>query len=396
MTYQSLLLPVVEDWSFFQKAPPESIERDVLRSLPGLEADLATVIQGVRRCGKSTLLAQIMTRRNLPRERCFFINFEDPRLSDSLDPNLLDAIISFANSRVSGDEPRYFFLDEIQAVKDWEKWLRVQLDRARNDRFIITGSNAALLSGELGTVLTGRHLPLELFPFSFDEYLRARPEGTLEMFLSEGGFPRALSLDEGPRLLRQYFTDIIERDVRRHVAARSSSLLSQVAKAVFESAGSELSARKLTQKVDTTIDTMLSYLDALTKAYLILPCPYFTFSERKRMVRNTKWYPVDCGLRASVITSGSMDLGKNFETVVFHALRRKNREVFYWRDEGEVDFVLLEGNVPRPVQVSWDGVKDRHKKAVDEFIAKFPNSSEPLFVSRDNFSKLQATLLQHS
>ncbi len=388
MTYQSLLLPVIEDWSFFKKEPPQSIERNVLKSLPELQPDLATVIQGVRRCGKSTLLAQIMTKRELPRDCCFFVNFEDPRLSDSLDPNLLDAIVSFADAQVGDNEPRFFFLDEIQAVKDWEKWLRVKLDKAGKNHFVITGSNAALLSGELGTVLTGRHLPLELFPFDFSEYLNVKPEGSLEAFLSDGGFPRAQTLENAPQLLRQYFTDIIERDVRRHVAARSSTLLAQVARAVFDSTGSELSARKLVKRVDASVDTIMTYLDALTKAYMILPCPYFTFSERKRLVRNTKWYPIDCALRASVLTSGSLDLGKNFETAVFHTLRREHREVFYWRGEGEVDFVVLEGSRPRPIQVSWDGLKNRHKKAMAEFIDTFPNALEPLFVTKENFTNL--------
>ena len=390
MTYQSLVTPVVHDWSYFKNEPPESIKRNILESLPELQPDLATVIQGVRRCGKSTLLAQIMVERQLPRNRCFFVNFEDPRLSDGLDVNLLDAIVTFARERLDDNDPLYFFLDEIQVVKDWEKWLRLKLDRAENQHFIVTGSNAALLGGDLGTVLTGRYLPMELFPFNFSEYLEAKPEGTIDTFLTDGGFPRPLSTTDAPRLLRQYFTDIIERDVRRHVAARSSILLAQVAKAVFESMGSELSARKLTKQVETTTDTMMTYLDALTKAYLILPCPYFSFSERKRMRRNTKWYPIDCGLRASVVTSRSPDRGKSFEAIVFHTLRRKYHNVFYWSKEGEVDFVVLEGNVARPVQVSWDGVKDRHRKAVTEFMENFPDSLEPLFISKDNFVEISS------
>lgn len=386
MIYQSLLAPVLEDWSYFSKAPAPSIRRDVLDSLPPLQPDIATVIQGVRRCGKSTLLAQIMEERKLPRERCFFINFEDPRLSDALETGLLDAVISFADSRVGGGQARYFFLDEIQVVSDWQKWLRLRIDRPSTDRFVITGSNASLLSGRLGTVLTGRHLPVELFPFSFKEYCSVKPGGTIESFLAEGGFPRVLREEDPARLLRQYFTDILERDVRRVVAARSSILLSQAAKAVFESTGSELSARKLARVVDAAPDTMVAYLDALAQAYLVLACPYFTFSERKRMVRNTKWYPIDCALRASVLTTGSADIGKNFETVVFHVLRKRSREVFYWRGEGEVDFVILEGAAPRPIQVSWDGVKERHRKAVREFMGKFAGAKEPLFISKDNFT----------
>jgi uncharacterized protein len=393
MLYQDILLPVVEDWSFRTKQPPASVRRSALRSLPELQPDLVTVIQGVRRGGKSTLLAQIMEEQNLPRERCFFINFEDPRLSESLETGLLDSLVLLAQTEAPGEEPRYLFLDEIQVVQNWERWLRVRTDRPSNDRFVITGSNAALLSGELGSVLTGRHLSVELFPFSFDEYRKLRPDGDLKEYLLDGGFPRALSISDPPRLLRQYFIDIIERDVRSHVAARSSLLLMKLAKAIYESAGSELSARKLARHVEISTDSVLTYVDALTKSYLILPCPYFAFSERKQAARNSKWYPIDCGLRASVITSGTPDIGKSFETAVFHALRRRHQHVFFWRDRGEVDFVVLKGNTPQAIQVSWDGVKDRHRRAVDEFMEKFPSAQEPRFITQDNFSQVNQDLL---
>jgi predicted AAA+ superfamily ATPase len=142
------------------------------------------------------------------------------------------------------------------------------------------------------------------------------------------------------------------------------------------------------KSVDTSVDTMMTYLDALTKAYMILPCPFFTFSEKKRLVRNTKWYPIDCALRSSVITPAGADLGKHFETVVFHSLRRAHREVYYWRGDGEVDFVILEGKNPRPIQASWDGIKDRHKKAVKEFMEHYSNALEPMFFTKDNFSRV--------
>lgn len=161
-----------------------------------------------------------------------------------------------------------------------------------------------------------------------------------------------------------------------------------LAKAVFESAGSELSARSLSRRLETATDTILNYLDALTKAYLILPCPYFTFSERKRMVRNNKWYPIDCGMMHSLSTAGRPDTGKSFETAVFHALRARYRDVYYWRDKSEIDFVVLEGSRPRPIPASWDGLKERHKKALAEFQGVFDRALEPMIVNRDNFESL--------
>ena len=382
MIYESLLDAVLMDWSYFSKDPVSSVERGVIGKLRPPEPDIVTAVQGVRRCGKSTLLSQIMTKFNLPRERCFFINFEDPRLSDALDINLLSALIKFADSRVDNQSPRYFFLDEIQNVKEWEKWLRLKVDRPTKDCFIITGSNSTLLSGELATVLTGRHLSIELFPFSLREYLTLRPESSLLEYLKYGGFPRPLQSDEPFQLLRQYFSDIVERDVRRNVSGKS---LIQVAKAVFESTGSELSARSLSRRIEVSTDTMINYLNALTQAYLILPCPYFTFSERKRLVRNNKWYPIDCGMMHSISVSESSNIGKSFETIVFHALKAKYKDVYYWRDQGEVDFVVIEGTSPRPIQVSWDGIKDRHKSALLEFASRHPSSLEPIVIDQDNF-----------
>ncbi len=387
-----LLEPVLDEWSYWSKAPAPAVQREAVFKEISLARDLVCVIQGVRRCGKSTLLSQIMSAKGLRPNSCYFVNFEDPRLSDVLDSTLLDAIVEYANKRSGSKSPRYFFFDEIQNVEQWEKWLRLKVDRPGRDYYVITGSNAALLSGDLGTVLTGRHITVELFPFSFAEYQLLQQSGTIESYLSDGGFPRALTIDEPAQLLRQYFSDIIERDVRRHVAVRSSLTLVQLAKAVFESLGSEASQRSLASTLGTTPDTVGSYLDACIQAYLILPCPYFSFSERQRNVRNRKFYPIDLGLRNAIITKGSPDLGKGFETIVFHALRKRYKDVFYWRGKGEVDFVVQDGTSILPFQVSWEGKKERHERAIHEFREKFPQAREAVFISRENIEMFFSTI----
>lgn len=180
--------------------------------------------------------------------------------------------------------------------------------------------------------------------------------------------------------------DIIERDVRRHVAARSTTTLHHLGKSIFESAGSELSANKLAKMLGIATDTALSYIDAFSKAYLIQPCHYFTFSERKRAMRNTKWHPIDCGMRRAVISSGTPDIGKSFESIVYYELRRRYGDVYYWRDTGEVDFVVLDDNRPLPIQVTWYGIKARHKEAVAAFQKKHSNALEAQYITQENFS----------
>jgi predicted AAA+ superfamily ATPase len=188
--------------------------------------------------------------------------------------------------------------------------------------------------------------------------------------------------------LRQYFEDIIERDVRERVGARSSQPLRQLAKIVFESCGSELSLRKLAGATGLTVDTVGTYLSACESAYLLFSCPYFAFSERKRSKRNKKYYPVDPGLRTAVVTRTGQDLGKSFETIVYLSLRRQCRETYYWRGKGEVDFVTSGPGGITPYQVSIDGIKSRHEAALEEFYSNFPQANEPILITADNHESL--------
>ena len=229
------LLAIAGEWSHWRTPAPSSVPRRV--ALPAeLRPDLALVVQGVRRCGKSTLLNQLMARYVLDPQRCLFVNFEDPRLAQVLDHSTLQTLVD-AFERTNGEGATYF-LDEIQAVSGWQRWLRSQLDRPRGRRFIVTGSTAHLLSGEIASTLTGRHLAVELFPFDFEEFRLARPGTAFEDYLREGGFPAPLASPDGDQIRRAYFNDIVERDVRERVGAHSSLPLRQLAQMVFESAGS--------------------------------------------------------------------------------------------------------------------------------------------------------------
>lgn len=391
MVDKNALEQILGDWNYWQKPPPLTIPRAVLKKTIHLASDLVLVVQGVRRCGKSTLLAQLMQRLGLDVHDCVFANFEDPRLSDHLDHTLLDEIVAVSEAR-RPKKKLYYFFDEIQNVMHWQKWFHRKLERPGKSRFAITGSNAALLSGELGTSLTGRHTTIELFPFDFFEYQLAKPTASLMDYFNDGGFPRPLVYPDPQALLREYFTDIIERDVRRHVAVRSTLVLTQLVKAVFESTGSEVSQRNLAKMLGVTADTVKTYLDACESAYMILSCPYFTYSERQRSVRNKKYYPIDLGLRKAIITKSGADVGKDLETVVFHHLRKKYGQVFYWRQTGEVDFVVQDGRDIIPVQVSWDGPKDRHQNAIDEFRSEFPKARDSIYVTSENIVDFLKTL----
>ena len=385
------LLDIAATWSFWDHPPPPSIPRSV--KLPeSLSNRIALVIQGVRRCGKSTLLTQLIGRYQLKRRDCLFVNFEDPRLAGCLRFETLERLTRAFGALRPDAHTLTVFLDEIQWVDGWERWLRAKLERPGRLQFVVSGSNAHLLSGELSSVLTGRHVTVELFPFDFTEFLRVRADGTLADYLYRGGFPEPLIGEEGDLLLRQYFLDILQRDVRERVGARSSLPLRQIAQMVFESAGSELSLRRIAAASGVAVETASAYLDACEQAYLLFSCPWFAYSERRRAQRNRKYYPVDTALRRVAVTRAGSDVGKALECATFVALKKRYSEVFYWRMTREVDFVVQSADGPRPIQVTVDGATQRHRRALDDFYESFPHAVEPVIVTMENFADVLARL----
>jgi len=378
------LLDLAVSWSFFDKPPPKSVPRRI--KLPhSLSNRVALIIQGVRRCGKSTLLSQLMGRYDLDRQDCLFVNFEDPRLASHLGFETLERLTELFKASRPKDRQLTFFFDEIQWVQGWERWLCAKLERPDRSSFVVSGSNAHLLSGELSTLLTGRHITVELFPFDLAEYRALQPKASTLEYLKRGGFPEPATSDDGEALLRQYFIDILQRDVRERAQARSSLALRQVAQMVFESAGSELSLRRIAAAAGLSVETAASYLEACEQAYLLFACPWFSYSERKRSGRNRKYYPVDPGLRRVTVSASGEDLGKALECATFVELKKRCGDVYYWREAGEVDFVVHGQRGPVPIQVTLKTPSERYMRALDAFFESFPHAEEPVMVNPEGF-----------
>lgn len=206
MILQSTLEQVISQ----QKARLENLDsglpRELLPEMQSLSSH-ALIISGIRRCGKSTLMLQMMNQ--MKNDSILYLNFESPLLYDfSLnDFSRLDVIIEKKQAKV-------LFLDEVQLIDKWEIYVRQKLDEGL--KVIVTGSNAALLSMELGSKLTGRHITRELFPFSYREFLTFKKlspsEESLNQYLSKGGFPEYLKTEDEQQLTT-LFDDIVMRDI---------------------------------------------------------------------------------------------------------------------------------------------------------------------------------------
>ena len=344
-----------------------------------IELKHAIIITGVRRCGKSVFLSQIM---NMISDGFYYINFEDERLSgfDVGDFNsLYEVCIELFGKN------RTFFLDEVQNIEGWEKWVRRMYEDGF--KFFITGSNARLLSKELATHLTGRHIQFSLYPFNFREFLsfnklefkekelyltekRAEIKKLFSKYVKLGGFPEYLKYMQ-QEILQEYFGNIVQRDVVERYKIKNIKQLRVLAVYLISNSGNMSSYNQLRKLTELrSVNTAINYISYLENAYILFTVPYFSYSLRKQAANPFKTYSIDTGLTGSVSFKFSKDLGRAYENIVALELKRRNSDIYYWknRQHEEVDFVIKEEKVKQLIQVCYKiddpGVKEREIRAL--------------------------------
>jgi len=314
-------------------APPE-VERTLGRTIPRSSSQ-AVVLTGIRRCGKSTILFQILRRAHASD----YVNFEDTRLF-GLGPEDFPALLSLLEVRPAHG---VIGLDEVQEVPEWQRLVRALLDRGRT--VYVTGSNASLLGRELGTKLSGRHLSFEVLPFSYPEYLaftgRKADGKTLRAYLDDGGFPTYLR-ERDENILRELLRDVIHRDIASRHGMREVRHLMNLVLFIMANTGQPFSLQRLTKTLAVpTVSQTSRYIEYLQDSYLVMSLPKFSPSFRKRIVSPPKYYSVDNGLRRANSPQAAPDIGRRLENAVYLALRRSNPGLAYAseRDLWECDFV---------------------------------------------------------
>ena len=303
---------------------------DQVKLVPGY----ASVISGIRRTGKSTLLRQLV-----PNKTDFnYLNFEDVRifgfeLSDF--KRLEEIFLSIGNFGL-------YFFDELQNVQGWERYVRTLLDKKKT--VVITGSNASLLSKELGSKLTGRHVRYELFPFSYGEALsfwKLKPSlSSFEEYLYNGGLPEHLK-QKNEIMLQELFNDIVARDITVRYNLRNPKLVTELALYLLSNVGKEFTFQRLKKMYDLgSVNTVISLIGYYEDSYMLFTVPQFDFSFRKRLVNAKKVYAIDSGFVRANSASFSQDKGRMLENIVFIHLKRLGREVFYYKKKNECDFIV--------------------------------------------------------
>lgn len=317
------------------------------------------VITGIRRCGKSTLMRQLISGTS---DNYAYLNFEDPRIFgfEIHDFPKLDEVF--------GDENVSYFFDEIQNVSGWEVYVRQLHDRGK--KVYVTGSNASLLSRELGTRLTGRYLAHEIFPFSYSEFLEYKEkedqQESFEDYLNLGGFPEFLR-DQNPEVLQNLLKDIVFRDIAIRYSIKNTKTLMDITLFLISNVGKEVSFNSLKKTFEVGSATTVSdYLSWLEDAYLLFFLPRFSWSANSISKNPKKVYCIDTGFARANSLSFTKDQGRLLENLVYILLRKTGMKLFYFREKKECDFVVFENDSCKwLIQVTQKVHPDNQKRELD-------------------------------
>ena len=328
------------------------------------DQNLIKVITGIRRCGKSTLMSEFQSwlqSNGVDNNHILAINFEEREISMfKIWQDVYDHIIA----HLPGDGMKYVFLDEVQTLPDFEKLVDALYVKKDIDIYI-TGSNAYLLSSELGTLLTGRYVAINLHPFSFSEYVAAYGDKTnadrlFRQYMNSSCFPEAVNLSlSSPDMVNKYLNALYEtvviKDIVKRNRLRKFDTLQHVINFLFDSIGSVVSPNNIADTLRKTStenlshNTVQKYLRFFTESYLVYPVRLYNIKGKRLLSSNYKYYVVDLGLRNILQTNNPIsDLGHKLENVVYFELLRRGGEVFAGQtDIGEVDFVVMKSNGAR-------------------------------------------------
>jgi len=382
------IIQILDDWNFWNRDQKTGVSRPIyisrLESL--FSSNQVITITGPRRAGKSFVMRQmakqLINKGHNPKD-IMHVNLEDPRFTES-GVLFLEKIFETYREYISPQNTPILFLDKIQEIEGFEKWVRMMHELSKA-KIIISGSNARILSRELGTLLTGRHLDMEVFPLSFIEFLsfnnialtnkmdligkESEIKSALRKYIEYGSFPEVALSEQKKEILLSYFEDVITKDLLRRFNIKKTQDLRAIAKHYLSNISALSTFKSIERSLDMSITSVKSYTGYLEQAYLLFPLKRFSFKVKEQEKSPRKIYAIDTGLCNAVGFRFSENDGRLAENVVFVALKRKQNlnpdmELFYWKDvhHREVDFVIKDGlKVTNLIQVCWN-VQDEKTK----------------------------------
>ena len=377
---KNVISQLIDD--FHERNFPELVTRNKEFSEVRGKAD---VVIGMRRAGKTWFCYQKIKEliaSGIKKEKILYLNFEDDRLLEFAVNHFQEILdVYFGKYPEHRSDRCFFFFDEIQRIDQWELFIRRLLD-TENLQIFITGSSSKLLGSEIATSLRGRSLAVEIFPFSFEEFLKfhelfqdlpktfgANTASVLRKaakdYLEVGGFPEVQNLERNLRIevLQGYIDSVLLKDIIERHKVSNVLVLKHLVRHVMNSAGGQFSVNKFfntmqSMAIKSTKNSLYEYLDHLTDAFLFYKVPIHSRSEKSRLINPAKIYTIDTGLLNAMSFRNSYNYGRLLETMVFMHLRRGGHDVEYvtTKDGYEADFLArhrISGET-QLIQVCWE------------------------------------------
>jgi len=399
------IIEILSDWNFWDKKQETGFLREdyISQILKVIKSGKIISIIGVRRGGKSTLIKQIVKKltEKIPVNDTLIINFEEPQFANIDLPFLIKIYESYLEVIKPSGKP-FIFLDEIQNLTGWERFVR-GLNEKKEAHIVISGSSSKLLSEELATLLTGRQLYFEVLPLSFKEFLHFRGIETsnlkdvlvqklkikqlLREYMESGGFPEIV-LNENDwfrkKVLLSYYEDIVNRDLIQRFGIKKIQQFKVLTHFYLTNISSPITFGSIAKYIKLPVETIRRFSSYIELSNLVFFLKRFSFSLKEQENSPRKVYSIDTGLSNAVGFRFSKDYGKIAENIVSIQLRHLQKispdmEIYYWKNQynnKEVDFVIKEGlEIKNLVQVCWNISDEKTKrrkihsllKAMDEF-----------------------------
>ena len=358
-----------------------------------VDTPFVKILTGVRRCGKSTILKMIMSKLRecgIPESRIVSYCFDSMEFEDMTAKQMYSEL----KSRVSPEGKTYFFLDEMQEIKGWEKVVN-SLSSDYDVDLYITGSNSRMMSSEISTYLTGRYVSFRIYTLSFAEYLTFKeqydavgdPRQELANYIRLGGFPAThlqnYTQDEVYTIVRDIYNSTIFSDIVRRNQVRKIDQLERVVKYTFNNVGNTFSAKSISDYLKAEHraldnETVYSYLEKLEKAYLLHRCSRYDLQGKEILKTQEKFYLADTSLRYSVLGYNADSVATSLENVVYLELCRRGYAVNIGKtSDGEIDFVATRQHEKVYVQVTQQIASEKTER----------REYERLLEIRDNYPK---------
>ncbi|MBU0758119.1 MAG: ATP-binding protein [Nanoarchaeota archaeon] len=346
-------------------------------------------IMGIRRCGKTTLMYQtinyLLTEKKIDPKKILYVQLDDSGLSlhnkETIIKDILDNYQELVGCNLK-KENIFVFFDEVQYIENWDSWIKTYYD-STNLKFVLSGSSTLLIEKTSVEKLTGRQLDFLIYPFSFREYLsinkvHLKLKSSMDQsnmneieinadvlskkdeikinlinYINSGGFPEVVSLKEDLRKikLRQYFNDIIYRDIIKVFNLRNANTIEELAVYFMKHIGKQFNYAGLSNIFKVSTDTIIEYTDFLKKSFLFDIVTFYSDSLKSTIRKDRKIYCIDSGLPGSIILQ--IDEGHIIENIVYSNLKRKFKNIYYWKDRYEVDFIVRTPDMILPIEVKY-------------------------------------------